>query len=35
MQIMGLQEEYNRAREWISSKSTFDRDGDFNTFEVS
>ena len=32
MQIMGLQEEYNRAREWIS---TFDRNGSFNTFEVS
>lgn len=35
MQVMGLQEEYNRAREWISSELTFDRDGDFNTFEVS
>ena len=32
MQIMGLQEEYNRAGEWIS---TFDSNGSFNTFEVS
>ena len=35
MQIMGLQEEYNRARQWVSTKLTFDRDGNFNTFEVS
>ena len=35
MQVMGLQEEYSRAREWISSKLKFDRDGTFNTFEVS
>ena len=35
MQIMGLQEEYNRAREWISTELTFDRNGSFNTFEVS
>ena len=35
MQIMGLQEEYNRAREWIASELRFDRDGNFNTFEVS
>ena len=35
MQIMGLQEEYSRAREWLSSELTFDRDGEFNTFEVS
>ena len=35
MQVMGLQEEYNRAREWISSELRFDRDGNYNTFEVS
>ena len=35
MQIMGLQEEYNRARNWISTELRFDRDGNFNTFEVS
>ena len=35
MQVMGLQEEYNRAREWISSNLSFDSDGNFNTFEVS
>jgi endoplasmic reticulum Man9GlcNAc2 1,2-alpha-mannosidase len=34
MQIMGLQEEYSRAREWISTNLSFDRDGNFNTFEV-
>jgi mannosyl-oligosaccharide alpha-1,2-mannosidase len=34
MQVMGLQEEYSRAREWISSNLTFDRDGNLNTFEV-
>lgn len=35
MQIMGLQEEYNRARKWISTDLSFDRDGNLNTFEVS
>lgn len=35
MQVMGLQEEYNRAREWISSKLSFESDGNFNTFEAS
>ena len=35
MQVMGLQDEYNRAREWISSKLSFESDGNFNTFEVS
>jgi len=34
MQIMGLQTEYNRAREWIENDLTFARDGNFNTFEV-
>jgi Glycosyl hydrolase family 47 len=35
MQVMGLQDEYIRAREWISSKLSFESDGNFNTFEVS
>ena len=34
MQIMGLDEEYQRARSWISNKMTFDRNANFNTFEV-
>ena len=34
MQIMGLTEEYERARDWVANKLTFDRDGNFNTFEV-
>ncbi|KAF9527141.1 glycoside hydrolase [Crepidotus variabilis] len=35
MQIMGLDEEYNRARKWIEHELTFDRDGNFNTFETT
>lgn len=34
MQLMGLGTEYDRAREWIANELTFDRDGDFNTFEA-
>jgi hypothetical protein len=34
MFIMGLDNEYSRARKWIATKLTFDRQGDFNTFEV-
>lgn len=34
MQIMGLQDEYTRARDWVANNLTFDRDGNFNTFEV-
>ena len=34
MQIMGLEEEYQRARKWVEEKLDFDRDGKFNTFEV-
>lgn len=34
MQIMGLDEEYKRAREWIATSLSFDRNGHFNTFEV-
>ncbi len=32
--MMGLQDEYARARKWVAEKLTFDKDGDFNTFEV-
>ncbi|KAF9480359.1 glycoside hydrolase family 47 protein [Pholiota conissans] len=35
MQIMGLMEEYKRAREWIAHNLTFERDGNFNTFETT
>ena len=35
MYIMGLKDEYSRARQWVDKKLTFDREGNFNTFEVS
>lgn len=35
MLIMGLDEDYTRARQWVETKLDFDRDGHFNTFEVS
>ncbi|TCD70096.1 mannosyl-oligosaccharide alpha-1,2-mannosidase [Steccherinum ochraceum] len=34
MQIMGLEEEYARARLWVEEKLDFERDGRFNTFEL-
>ena len=34
MQIMGLREEYESARNWVANKQSFERDGNFNTFEV-
>lgn len=37
MLLMGLNEEYSRARDWVRSSLSFDRDGRsrcFNTFEV-
>jgi hypothetical protein len=34
MYLMGLEEEYQRARNWMVTSQTFDRDGNFNTFEV-
>ena len=34
MVIMGLTEEYERAREWIANKLTFDVNGNVSTFEV-
>ncbi|KAH9914637.1 glycoside hydrolase [Epithele typhae] len=35
MLIMGLDEEYQRARKWVEEKMDFDRDGNFNTFETT
>jgi endoplasmic reticulum Man9GlcNAc2 1,2-alpha-mannosidase len=34
MLLMGLDDEYLRARTWIEHKLTFDRDAPFSTFEV-
>jgi hypothetical protein len=34
MLIMGLDEEYQRARFWVANNMSFDRDATFNTFEV-
>lgn len=34
MLIMGLTDEYSRARRWVDTKLSFDRDANFNTFEV-
>jgi mannosyl-oligosaccharide alpha-1,2-mannosidase len=34
MLLMGLEDEYSRAREWVENKLSFDRDADFSTFEV-
>ncbi|KAI0354739.1 glycoside hydrolase [Trametes cingulata] len=35
MLIMGLHEEYARARDWVATKMSFDRDAEFNTFETT
>ncbi|KAF5356345.1 hypothetical protein D9756_004408 [Leucocoprinus leucothites] len=35
MYLMGLKEEYQRARSWMATQHTFDRDGNFNTFETT
>ncbi|KAF8657971.1 hypothetical protein AX16_002132 [Volvariella volvacea WC 439] len=35
MQIMGLKAEYSRARYWVKHKLSFDRDGNYNTFETT
>lgn len=32
--VMELHEEYQRARKWVQDHLSFDRDGDFSTFEV-
>ena len=34
MLLMGLNEEHARARDWVANKLSFERDGQFNTFEV-
>lgn len=34
MLLMGLDSEYQRARSWVADKLSFERDGNFNTFEV-
>jgi len=34
MLLMGLNDEYQRARKWVAHNMTFDRDANFNTFEV-
>ena len=34
MLLMGLDEEYERARKWVAEQLSFDRDANFNTFEV-
>jgi len=33
--LLGLDEEYQRAREWVETELSFDRNGIYNTFEVS
>lgn len=32
--LMGLEDEYERARSWIETDLSFDRDAAYNTFEV-
>ncbi|KAF8920792.1 glycoside hydrolase [Mucidula mucida] len=35
MYIMGLQDDYTRARKWVKDKLSFDREGTFSTFETT
>ncbi|CAG8628238.1 1350_t:CDS:2, partial [Acaulospora colombiana] len=35
MHIMGLEQEFAEAREWVARELTFDREGKFNTFEIT
>ncbi|KAF4573535.1 mannosyl-oligosaccharide alpha-1,2-mannosidase [Pleurotus pulmonarius] len=35
MLLMGLTDEYSRARRWVDTKLSFDRDANFNTFETT
>ncbi|KAK7007870.1 alpha-1,2-mannosidase [Favolaschia claudopus] len=35
MLLMGLEEEYTRARHWVETSMSFDRDANFNTFETT
>ena len=32
--VMGFDDEYARAREWVQDSLSFDKDAEFNTFEV-
>ncbi len=34
MHIMGLNDEYVRARRWVEQSLSFDKEGSFSTFEV-
>jgi mannosyl-oligosaccharide alpha-1,2-mannosidase len=33
--VLGFEEEYLRARDWVRDSLDFDKDAEFNTFEVS
>lgn len=33
--LLGMDEEYQRARKWVATELSFDRNGIYNTFEVS
>ncbi|KAG6807626.1 hypothetical protein H0H93_001338, partial [Arthromyces matolae] len=35
IQLMGLNSEYQRARKWVSKSLSFNRDGEYNTAEVT
>ncbi|KAH9947075.1 glycoside hydrolase [Amylocystis lapponica] len=35
MILMGLEDEYSRARKWVAETLSFERDGNFNTFETT
>ncbi|KAJ7675805.1 glycoside hydrolase [Mycena polygramma] len=35
MLLMGLHQEYSRAREWVATKMSFERNATFNTFETT
>ncbi|KAJ6508768.1 glycoside hydrolase [Mycena sanguinolenta] len=35
MLLMGLDQEYSRAREWVATKMSFERNATFNTFETT
>lgn len=33
--VLGLEDEYSRTRDWVRDALDFDRDAEYNTFEVS
>jgi len=33
--VLGMNDEYQRARKWVATELSFDRNGIYNTFEVS